>query len=61
MVCTAIVMGRTLPIRETVDLKPLNFIAERLGEDVCALPHSPSHNPKGLLSRAWQEPVTSPL
>ena len=61
MVCTGIVMGRTLPIRETVNLKPLNFIAEKPDEDVSALPLSPSHNPKSLLSQAWQEPVTSLL
>ena len=40
MACTGIVTGRTLAIRETVDLKPLNFIAERPEEDVSALPHS---------------------
>lgn len=37
MVWTAIVRGCTLPIRETVDLKPLNFKAERPAEDVSRL------------------------
>lgn len=61
MVCTGIVMGHTLAIREAVDLKPLNFIAERPEEDVCTLPHSPRIIPYSLLFQAWQEPLTSPL
>lgn len=61
MVWTGIVMGCTRPIRETVDLKPLDFIAARPEEDVSGSARSPGRNPQSLLSQAWQEPLTSAL